>query len=206
MLSYLDTQNTLHLRLVDFNLQQYLFVLQVVLGESPEVAYASVYDVENFKRNVPSEDEDEYLVKFKSKAEVMLDIQECRVLREELERQYKAEIQSQATDFKEYSFTGEDVRKLLAGLLHDRTQDLSESSVRDIIALIKTMYENGSLDSADGFEKHFITIPAKYNALCSSCSREFYAVEGLNVKCPHCGVVYTWSEEEHRFYPKPMKA
>lgn len=92
MLSYLDTQNTLHLRLVDFNLQQYLFVMQVVLGESPEVAYASVYDAENFKRNVPSEDEDEYLVKFKSKAEVMLDIQECRVLREELERQYKAEI------------------------------------------------------------------------------------------------------------------
>lgn len=206
MLSYLDTQNTLHIRTVDFNPQQYLFVLQVVLGESVEVAYANVYDVENFKRNVPSEDEEIYLARLKSKAETMLDTQECRSLRDEIESLYKSEIQSQATNFEEYSFTGEDVRKLLASLLHDRTQDLSESSVRDIIALIKTMYDNGSLDSGDGFEKHFITIPSKYNALCRNCSHEFYAVEGLDIKCPHCGAVYTWSENEHRFYPQPMKA
>ena len=61
MLDLLSTQNQLHTRLVDFTLQEYMFVLQVVLGERLEVAYANTFDTQEFKRNVPSEDEEEYL-------------------------------------------------------------------------------------------------------------------------------------------------
>jgi hypothetical protein len=201
MLDLLSTQNQLHTRLVDFTLQEYFFVLQVVLGERIEVAYANTYDTAEFKRNVPSEDEEEYLAQFRQKAKVLLDTQECRQLRDELESQYQSDIQENASTLKDYRFTGADVQKLLNNLLHDRTQELSESSVRDILALLKTMYETGTLDSGDSFEKHFITIPNHYNTLCPSCNREAYAVEGLDFRCEHCGCVAKWDESQHRYFP-----
>ncbi len=202
MLDYLSTANTLFTRTITYAPQEYLFVLQVVLGEQVEVAYGNVYDVANFKKNVPSEEENDYLATLRRDALNLLDTQECQHLRKEIEEQYRADIQSAASTLKEYRFSSEDVQKLLAGLLHDRTQDLSESSVRDILALIKTMYENGSLDSGDTFQHHFISVPNKYNALCASCNHEMYAIEGLNIRCEHCGAVYRWSEEERRFYPE----
>ena len=72
MLDYLSTSNQLHTRLVDFTPQEYMFVLQTILGERPEVAYASTYDLGNFKRNVPSEDEEDYLASFKQQAQILL--------------------------------------------------------------------------------------------------------------------------------------
>lgn len=205
MLDLLSTQNTLHTRLVDFSLQQYMFVLQVILGERVEVAYANTFDTAEFKRNVPSEDEEDYLSQFKRDAQNMLETQECMQLRDELESLYNSDIQSKATNFKDYRFSGEDVQKLLAELLHDRTSDLSEASVRDILALLKMMYENGSLDSGDTFQRHWVTLPKKFDCICSSCNREMYLVEGIDNRCPHCGQVFKWSEEENRFYPKPTK-
>ena len=78
MLNYLDSQNQLHTRLVDFTPQQYLFVLQIVLGERIEVAYANTFDTQEFKRNIPSEDEEEYLATVRKDAQVMLETQECQ--------------------------------------------------------------------------------------------------------------------------------
>lgn len=202
MLNYRDTQNVLHTRLVDFSLQEYLFVLQTILGEDPCVAYASVFDGQNFKRNVPSEDEEEYLASKRKDAEIMLEQQNCRHLREYLEQEYRSDIQEQASTLKDFKFTGAEVQRLLNNLLHERSQELSEASVRDILALIKSMYDSGALDSGDSFQNHFITIPNKYNALCLNCSHEFYAVEGLSIKCPNCGAVYNWDEQQHRFIPE----
>ena len=202
MLNYRDTQNALHTRLVDFSLQEYLFVLQTILGEDPCVAYASVFDGQNFKRNVPSEDEEEYLVSKRKDAEIMLEQQNCRHLREYLEQEYRSDIQEQASTLKDFKFTGAEVQRLLNNLLHERSQELSEASVRDILALIKSMYDSGALDSGDSFQNHFITIPNKYNALCLNCSHEFYAVEGLSIKCPNCGAVYNWDEQQRRFIPE----
>ena len=53
MLDLLSTQNQLHTRLVDFTLQEYMFVLQVVLGERLEVAYANTFDTSEYKRRMP---------------------------------------------------------------------------------------------------------------------------------------------------------
>jgi hypothetical protein len=205
MLDLLSTQNALHTRLVDFNLQQYLFVLQVVLGERIEVAYANTFDTAEFKRNVPSEDEEDYLAKLRRDAENMMDTQECVQLRDELESLYNSDIQAKATNFKGYRFSGEDVQKLLADLLHDRTSDLSEASVRDILALLKMMYENGSLDSGDTFQRHWVTLPKKYDCICPNCNHEIYLVEGVDNRCNHCSHIIRWSEEEQRFYPNPDK-
>lgn len=202
MLNYRDTQNALHTRLLDFSPQEYLFVLLTILGEDPRVAYASVFDAQDFKRNVPSENEEEYLGKKKHEAQVMLEQQQCVHLKEYLEDQYRSEVQSAASTLKDYKFTGGDVQKLLNNLLKDRSEDLSEASVRDILALIKSMYDSGALDSGDAFEKHFITVPKKYDALCPSCNHELYAVEGLDIVCSNCGTRFRWSEEEQRFYPK----
>lgn len=201
MLNYRDTQNALHTRLVDFSLQEYLFVLQTILGEDPCVAYASVYDTQEFKRNVPSEDEEEYLANKRKDAEIMLEQQNCRHLREYLEQEYRSDIQEQASTLKDFKFTGAEVQRLLNNLLHERSQELSEASVRDILALIKSMYDSGALDSGDSFQKHFVIIPNKYNAMCSQCNHELNAVDGLDIRCAYCGQIYKWDENERRFYP-----
>lgn len=203
MLNYRDTQNALHTRLVDFSLQEYLFVLQTILGEDPCVAYASVFDGQNFKRNVPSEDEEEYLATKRKDAEIMLDQQNCRQLREYLEQEYRSDIQERASNLSDYRFTGAEVQRLLNNLLRERSQELSEASVRDILALLKTMYETGTLDSGDSYQNHFITIPKKYDCICPQCNHEQYLVEGVDNKCTSCGMVFRWDNE--RFWPQPQK-
>lgn len=201
MLDFIGTQNALHIRTLDFSIQQYLFVLQVVLGERPEIAYANIYDQGEFKRNVPSENEEEYLAKFKRDASIMLEQQECVHLRDFLESEYKSDIQEQASTLKDFKFTGAEVQRLLNNLLHERSQELSEASVRDILALIKSMYDSGALDSGDSFSQHFVTIPSKYNTICPQCNRESYAVEGLDFRCQHCGCVAKWDENQRRYFP-----
>lgn len=203
MLDLLSTQNQLHTRLVDFTLQEYMFVLQVVLGERLEVAYANTFDTSEYKRNVPSEDEEEYLASKRKDAEIMLEQQNCRHLREYLEQEYRSDIQEQASTLKDFKFTGAEVQRLLNNLLHERSQELSEASVRDILALIKSMYDSGALDSGDSFQNHFITIPKKYDCICSNCNREMYLVEGCDNKCPACGATYYW--RDNRFYPELSK-
>ena len=203
MLDLLSTQNQLHTRLVDFTLQEYMFVLQVVLGERLEVAYANTFDTSEYKRNVPSEDEEEYLASKRKDAEIMLEQQNCRHLREYLEQEYRSDIQEQASTLKDFKFTGAEVQRLLNNLLHERSQELSEASVRDILALIKSMYDSGALDSGDSFQNHFITIPKKYDCICSNCNREMYLVEGCDNKCPACGATYYW--RDNRFYPEISK-
>lgn len=202
MLDLLSTQNILHTRLVDFTLQEYIFVLQVVLGERIEVAYANTFDVAEFKRNVPSEDEEEYLATKRKDAEYLLDRQSCRQLREYLEQEYRSDIQEKASSLKDFKFTGAEIQRLLNNLLHERSQELSEASVRDILALIKSMYDSGALDSGDSFSQHFVTIPSKYNIICPQCSREGYAVEGLDFRCEHCGCVARWDESLRRYFPE----
>lgn len=202
MLDLLSTQNTLHTRLVDFTLQEYMFVLQVVLGERIEVAYANTFDVQEFKRNVPSEDEEDYLATKRKDAEIMLERQNCRQLREYLEQEYRSDIQEQASTLKDFKFTGAEVQRLLNNLLHERSQELSEASVRDILALIKSMYDSGALDSGDSFSQHFVTIPNKYNTICPRCSREGYAVEGLDFRCEFCGCIAHWDENLRRYFPE----
>lgn len=203
MLDLLSTQNQLHTRLVDFTLQEYMFVLQVVLGERIEVAYANTFDTQEYKRNVPSEGEEEYLASKRKDAEIMLEQQNCRHLREYLEQEYRSDVQEQASTLKDFKFTGAEVQRLLNNLLHERSQELSEASVRDILALIKSMYDSGALDSGDSFSQHFITIPKKYDCICSNCNREMYLVEGCDNKCPACGATYYW--RDNRFYPELSK-
>jgi len=201
MLDLLSTQNQLHTRLVDFTLQEYMFVLQVVLGERLEVAYANTFDTTEYKRNVPSEDEEEYLATKRKDAEIMLEHQNCRHLREYLEQEYRSDIQEQASTLKDFKFTGAEVQRLLNNLLHERSQELSEASVRDILALIKSMYDSGALDSGDSFSQHFVTIPSKYDTICPQCNREGYAVEGLDFRCQHCGCIAKWDESQRRYFP-----
>ena len=203
MLDLLSTQNQLHTRLVDFTLQEYMFVLQVVLGERLEVAYANTFDTQEYKRNVPSEDEEEYLASKRKDAEIMLEQQNCRQLQEYLEQEYRSDIQERASNLSDYRFTGAEVQRLLNNLLRERSQELSEASVRDILALLKTMYETGTLDSGDSYQNHFITIPKKYDCICPQCNHEQYLVEGVDNKCTSCGIVFRWDSE--RFWPQPQK-
>ena len=205
MLNYLDTKTVLFTRGITFDVKQYLFIEQVVLGEDAATAYAMVYDNENFVRNTGTEDEQEYLAGFIKDADVMLQQQECQHLKDYLSDAYTSDVQAAASTLKDYKFSGAEVQQLLANLLHNRSQELDDASVKDILSLIKTMYEQGALDSGDTFQKHFIQIHDQFNALCTNCNREFDAYAGIDCICPHCKQLYRWSESENRFYPKPAK-
>lgn len=205
MLSYLDTISALHTRGLSVSLKEYLFVQQVVFQEDIRVAYANVFDAQEFVRNVPSEDEEEYLNKFKHDAENLLEKQDCKHLKEYLEQELKSYVQDEASTLQDYKFTGSDVQKLLSNLLKNRSEDLDDASVKDILSLIKSMYDSGALDSGDSFQQHFIQIHDPFNALCVNCNREFEARAGLGAICPHCGQTYNWVETEKRFYPQPQK-
>lgn len=189
--------------MVDFSIQEYMFVTQIVLGERMEVAYANTFDVANFKKYVPSEDEEEYLASLKSDAQALFSGQTCTQLYDYIHQQYMSDVQEHASTLKDFKFTGADVQKILNNLLHDRTQNLSESSIKDIVNLLKIMYENGSLDTGDSFSHHFITIPKKYDCICPRCNREIYLTEGMDNVCSHCSLVIKWDGE--RFYPEPQK-
>jgi len=205
MLNYLDTKTVLFTRGITFDVKQYLFIEQVVLGEDVATAYAMVYDRENFVRNIGTEDEQEYLAGFIKDADVMLQQQECQHLKDYLSDAYTSDVQAAASTLKDYKFSGAEVQQLLANLLHNRSQELDDASVKDILSLIKTMYEQGALDSGDTFQKHFIQIHDQFNALCTNCNREFDAYAGIDCICPHCKQVFKWAESENRFYPKPNK-
>lgn len=203
MLDFLSTQNALHVRTIEITLEEYLFVVQVVLGEDKSVAYASIYDKEGFKSNVPSEDEEDYLNGFIRQADALLDTQSCKHLKEYLEQEYQSEVQSRASTLKDYRFTGADIQQLLANLLHNRVGegDLDDASVKDVLQLIKSMYDSGALDGGDAFGKHFIVVPNKYNTLCPHCNHEGYAVEGLDFRCEFCGCIAKWDESQRRYFP-----
>lgn len=205
MLNYLDTKSVLFTRGVSFDLKQYLYVVQVVLGEDKSVAYGMTFDRENFVKAIGSEDEDDYLSKVARDAEIMMQQQECQQLFEVLSDEYQLDIQAKASTLENYKFSGAEVQQLLANLLHNRSQELDEASVKDILSLIKTMYEQGALDSGDTFQKHFITIHDKFNALCPNCNHEIDVFAGVDCVCPYCKQAFKWSEEERRFYPQPNK-
>lgn len=205
MFDYRDCLERLHVRGVRFNEKEYMFVAMVCAGENESIAYGLIYDIENFKHNVPSENEDEYLRELKPKANVLLQQQECVQLKELIEESIRQEIQTKATDIKEYKFSSQEIVNMLSALLADRSSEISEASVRDIVSLIRELASLGGLSGSDGFESHFIQIHSKFNALCVNCNKEFDAYAGIDSICPHCHQVYQWAENENRFYPQPSK-
>lgn len=203
MFDYRDFSNRLHIRGVDFDIKTYLFVLMVCGGEDPAVAYGMTKDEQEFKRHVPSENEDEYFASIRHDAELMLETQECVQLREIIEEEIRSEIQSKATNIKEYKYTSQQIVNMLSSLLADRSQSLSEASVKDIVQLIRELGALGGFSGTDTFSNHFIQLPARYNIMCPNCNHEGSAVEGLDFRCEFCGAVAKWSE--NRFYPELPK-
>lgn len=205
MLDYINVKRTLHTRGVNIDERQYLFVLSVVMGERVDVAYGMVFDTKNFKRAIESDECEEYLASIHDDAQARMMLQDERQLQELLSDDYKSEIQAKAMDLEDYSFTTGQVIQILQNLLHERSQDLENSSVRDIISLINTLANQGALQSGDNFSSHFIQIYPPFDVLCTSCGHEFDIVKGLDGICPNCKQVYRWSEDEKRFYPQPQK-
>lgn len=205
MLDFIASKNTLHTRGINIDEKQYMFVLMCVMGERAEVAYGMIYKTKEFKKAVGTEDEDEFLASIKEDANVRLQLQDEKQLFDLLSSDYNSEIQTKAMSLKDYSFTTGQVIQILQNLLHDRAQDLENSSVKDIISLINTLANQGALQSGDNFSSHFIHIHPPFAVLCTSCNREFDIVKGLDGICPFCKQVYRWSEDEDRFYPQPSK-
>jgi hypothetical protein len=201
MFDYRDCSDRLHVRGIRFDEKEYMFVAMVCAGESESVAYGLVYDIENFKRNVPSENEEEYLRELQPKADVLLQQQECVQLKEIIDESIRAEIQTKATDIKTYKFSSQEIVNMLSALLADRSSEISEASVRDIVSLIRELASLGGLSGSDSFGMHFIQCHDPFNSLCTKCGHEIDVYPGMDCICNHCHQVYKWSEEEKRFYP-----
>ena len=206
MLNYNDSVERIHNIGLSFDIEQYLFVLQCALGENQAVAYAMLYDQAEFKRILGTDGEQEYLAKAEKKADIMLQQQECAQLKSLIDEAFRGEVQKRALDLQEYNFSTQEVVNMLSRLLADRSKNIEESSIRDIIALIRELNAQGGLSGSDGgFERHFINIFPPFTAMCTSCNREFDLARGVDGVCPFCGAKYTWVESEDRFYPQPTK-
>lgn len=200
-MNYLETANTLHTRGADISMEEYVFCLMVTNGEDKEVAYAIAFEPKEFRENM-GEDDGQYLASKKGEAEVLVNQQNIKMLVDYMNDVRRSEIQAVALNLEEYHFTGEDTVRILNNLLKTRIDDLESSSVKDVVAILKTLTESGAIESGDGgFSRHFVQILPKYNALCTKCGREFDAQAGLGAVCPHCHQEYKWSEDENRFYP-----
>ena len=205
MFDYRDFSERLHIRGIRFDEKEYMFVALVCAGEDESVAYGLIYDIENFKRNVPSENEEEYLRENRDKAEILLRQQECVQLREIIEESIRTEIQSKATDIKTYKFSSQEIVNMLSALLADRSSEISEASVKDIVSLIRELANLGGLTGTDGFGMHFIQCHDPFNALCVNCGHEFQVSEGIVAVCPFCHQQYQWDEKQDRFLLEPAK-
>lgn len=206
MIGYLEALDTLHTRGVNIDLNDYLFCLMVVNGDDTELAYAASYDTSEFKRKIGTDEEQEYFSSKKQLSEAQMSNQSIKMLCELMEEKRRAEIQKEALNLKDYKFSGEETVQILNNLLKTRIDDMESSSVKDVVSILKALTDQGALEVGDGgFQRHFVQIFPKFNALCVHCNREFEIAKGIGAICPHCGQEYHWSSEENRFYPQPTK-
>ena len=202
MVGYLESVSTMHTRGVVIDEKDYIFTLMVVLGESPQNAFALAYDMSEFKKVIGTEDEDAYLSTKTKDAENMLAQQQIIQLKDLLEESYRAQIQSASLNLTDYHFSGQETVQILNNLLKTRIDDLESSSVKDVVSLLKALSDQGALEMGDGgFSRHFVQIPSKFNILCPQCNREGYAVEGLDFRCEFCGCIAKWDESQRRYFP-----
>lgn len=204
-MNYLDTASTLHTRGADIDMQEYLFGLMMTNGEDKETAYAIAFEPSEFKRNL-GEDEGVYIASKKQDAEALVNQQNIKMMLDYMSDLRRSEIQAQALNLEEYHFSGEDTVRILNNLLKTRIDDLESSSVKDVVAILKTLTESGGIDAGDGgFSKHFVQIYPKLSVVCPVCHKETDIALGLTSICSRCGSQFVWSEEEHRYYPEPIK-
>ena len=205
MLNFTETTQILFGRGITFSIEDYLFCLNLVLGEDENVSYALAYDRDGYKKVLGTEDEDEYLKTKEQECKVLMQQQSIVQLRREMDDLYVAEIQGKALNLENYRFTGGQIAQILQNLLHNRVADLDSASTKDVISLIKLLTEQFGLDGGSDFEKHFIQIFPKFNALCNNCNREFQIASGIGAVCPHCGASYHWDSNSEKFIPQPNK-
>lgn len=205
MLNFTETTQILFGRGITFSIEDYLFCLNLVLGEDENVSYALAYDRVGYKKVLGTEDEEEYLKTKEQECKVLMQQQSIVQLRQEMDDLYVAEIQGKALNLENYRFTGGQIAQILQNLLHNRVADLDSASTKDVISLIKLLTEQFGLDGGSDFEKHFIQILPKFNALCNNCNREFQIASGIGAVCPHCGASYHWDSNSEKFIPQPTK-
>ena len=205
MLNFTETTQILFGRGITFSIEDYIFCLNLVLGEDENVSYALAYDRDGYKKVLGTEEEDEYLKTKEQECKVLMQQQSIVQLRQEMDDLYVAEIQGKALNLENYRFTGGQIAQILQNLLHNRVADLDSASTKDVISLIKLLTEQFGLDGGSDFEKHFIQILPKFNALCNNCNREFQIASGIGAVCPHCGASYHWDSNSEKFIPQPFK-
>lgn len=203
MIRYNDIEQILLSRGVFFNMQEYLFALAIVVGEEPKIAYAIVFSWETYRKVRDTDDEKDFLAQCNKDASNIQQQEYFKKLMEELQYQYKKQIQDFALHLDDIELTSSDVKKVLASFLRDRIDDPTSASVKELVDLLK-MYQPYLPDdaSATDFQRHFIQVHEPYNALCNNCNHEISAYKGLSCICEHCGQKYIWSKDESRFYPE----
>lgn len=205
MINFVDATQTLFNRGITFTIEEYIFCLNVVIGEDPNISYALAYDQIGYKKVLGTENEDKYLQSKSHDCDTLMQQPSIIQLKQELENMYVQEIQNKALNLEDYRFTGGQIAQILQNLLHNRISDLDSASTKDVISLIKLLTEQFGLDGGSDFQRHFVQIFPHFNALCNNCNHEFQVAEGIGAACPFCGATYHWDSTTNRFIPKPSK-
>lgn len=204
-MNYLDIEQTLNTRGVFFDIDEFMFVMLVVMGNEPYMAYAMTFEQHEYNRVKGTEGESTFIPIATKNANALLVKQHIVKLKEELEYRLKKKVQDAALNLEDIELTSGDIKKVLASFLRDRIDDPTSASVKELVDLLR-MYQPYLPDdaSATDFQRHFVQVYPHFTALCCNCNKEFDAAMGINCICPHCGAKYTWEEDENRFYPQPI--
>lgn len=205
MINFTDVSESLFNKGVLFSVNDYMFCLNLAVGENPYISYALAFHGKEYGKVLGTEDEKKFLLSKKGECDTLMQHQTIIKLRQEIEELYNTEVQKKALNLEDYHFTGGQIAQILQNLLQNRISDLDSASTKDVISLIKLLTDQFGLDGGSDFEKHFIQIYPKFNALCTSCNREFQVTEGLGAVCPHCGASYHWDSNSEKFIPQPTK-
>jgi hypothetical protein len=201
MFSYTDISSTMASRGVNITPQEYIFCLNIVMGEDNGISYILAFEPEKIEEKMGDDGWEKYLNDRRHDANLRIRMQNIVKLMDELRDIYNNDVQNKALNLENYKFTGGQIAQILQNLLHNRISDLDSASTKDVISLIKLLTEQFGIEGNDDFTKHFIQVYPHFNAICGKCNKEFDAIKGIDCVCSHCGCIYKWNEEENRFYP-----
>lgn len=187
----------------DFTPLDYSFALMVAIGMSEADAYICSYKSKEYDKKTDKNRPD-FISKCENEAKQKREDLSISKMVDFLKVLYDNQIKEQALNLGELvDLSSSDIKKITAKLLSDKACDMANSETKDIISAIK-LYMDNFIDSTNDnermFSRHFIEIHSPCNMVCTHCNHEFRILEGVSQKCPTCNHLYTWSNDEERFF------
>ena len=200
MIDYQETKKTMEIRGIEFTKAQFSFALMVSVGINKYDAY-KIAIVGEKSSKVKDDKLSEMEEKWNKECDLLLENNNVKALYEHLKEKYDYQISDEAMNCESVEITPKILKNLLGRIIKKSSDNLDNAAVPDLIRVVDQYCKQFSLnDNGDAeFSRHFIQIYPQFNYICS-CGSECDAPFGLDFRCPKCGRLYKWNEDEKRYY------